>query len=264
MTSRNRPRTLIITGANGVIGSAVCKKALEQGYQVGAFDIHINNLEELKSEFPDLLILHKSDIREKINVKEGLGKVLDKWGKVDGLFNNAGWKGANIREFFQSFEEYSLDLWHDILSVNLDALMIVDQVIGSYMANTQGFGAIIHTASIYGVCAPDQRLYEGSHYLDGQINTPAVYSASKGAVIALTKYLAAYWGDKGVRVNSISPGGIESGQNDIFQEKYSSKVPLGRMGKAEEIADSVLFLLSPSASYINGHNLVVDGGFTIW
>lgn len=257
-------KTVIVTGANGIIGSVFCQMALADGWQVAGFDVQTNNLEQIQSDYPEQMLVHKTDVRNKSDIESGLEKVLNKWGSVEGLFNNAAWKGEEPRDFFKAFEDWSLDSWQEIMSVNIDGVMLVDQVVGSHMANVQNSGSIVHTASIYGVVAPDQRIYDGSFYLGGPINTPAAYSASKGAVLALTKYLATYWSGKGVRVNSVSPGGLESGQNNIFSEKYSNRVPMQRMGKASEIVDSVLFLLSPKASYINGHNLIIDGGLTVW
>jgi len=135
--------------------------------------------------------------------------------------------------------------------------------VGARMAS-RGRGSIIQTASIYGVVAPDQRIYEGSEYLGMPINTPAVYSTSKAAVVGLTKYLASYWGAQGVRVNTLTPGGVSSGQNDVFDRRYSARVPLNRMARPEEMAQGLLFLASDASSYITGHNLIIDGGLTAW
>lgn len=224
-----------------------------------------DRLDDLAGQYPaGTLLICRCDLRIKSDIQAALDKTLSRWGRVDGLHNNAAWKGRDVRRFFDSFEDFDLDIWRDIMAVNLDGAMMADQVIGGHMANKQGAGIIVHTASIYGVVAPDQRIYEGSDYLGGAINTPAVYAASKGAIIALTKYLATYWAEKGVRVNCVTPGGVTSGQNGVFQQKYSAKVPMGRMAEADEIADGVLFLLSPQSSYITGHNLIIDGGFTTW
>src|SRR5690606_30671109 len=112
--------------------------------------------------------------------------------------------------------------------------------------------------------APDQRIYDGSEYLGHTINTPAVYSASKGAVVALTRHLATYWASHGIRVNTLTPGGVESGQNETFVKNYSRRVPLGRMARADEMVGAALFLASDASSYVTGQNIIVDGGLTTW
>ena len=141
--------------------------------------------------------------------------------------------------------------------------MLCCQVFGSIMAQ-RGSGIIVNVLSIYGIVAPDQSIYKGSEYLGQPINTPAIYSVSKAALLGLTKYLSTYWAKKGVRVNAVTPGGIYSGQNDVFVENYSKKVPMNRMANAEEIANGIVFLASDKSSYINGHNLIIDGGLTVW
>jgi NAD(P)-dependent dehydrogenase (short-subunit alcohol dehydrogenase family) len=128
----------------------------------------------------------------------------------------------------------------------------------------RGYGSIVQTASIYGLMAPDQRIYEGSEYLGRAINTPPVYTASKAGVIGLTKHLATYWGAQGVRVNTLTPGGVESGQNETFKQRYGARVPLGRMARADEMVGAILFLVSDAASYVTGQNIAVDGGLSAW
>ena len=137
------------------------------------------------------------------------------------------------------------------------------KIFGSVMAE-RGHGSIIQTSSIYGVMAPDQRIYKGSIFLDREINTPAIYSASKAGVIGLTKYLATYWASAGVRVNTLTPGGVFSGQNKTFVEKYSERVPMNRMADKSELVGAVVFLSSDASSYITGQNLIVDGGLNCW
>jgi NAD(P)-dependent dehydrogenase (short-subunit alcohol dehydrogenase family) len=150
------------------------------------------------------------------------------------------------------------------MSVNIDGMFLVAQAVGKQMVLQNEGGSIIQTASIYGVRAPDQRIYEGSLYLDRQINTPAVYSVSKAAVIGLTQYLSAYWADKKIRVNTLTPGGVESGQNSTFIQKYSARVPFNRMAKASEMVGAVLYLASDASSYVTGQNIIVDGGLSVW
>jgi len=143
-------------------------------------------------------------------------------------------------------------------------MFLVAQATGRQMIAQGKGGTIIQTASIYGVMGPDHRIYEGSYYLNREINTPAVYAASKAAVIGLTKYLATLWADMGIRVNTITPGGVESGQNDIFKKNYSTRVPLGRMAQPQEMVGALIYLASDASSYVTGQNVIVDGGLSAW
>jgi len=190
--------------------------------------------------------------------------VLSTFGEINILHNNAAGKSDNLDAFFAPFEEYTLDQWREIMSVNLDGMFLVAQAVGKQMVAQGKGGSIIQTSSIYGVMAPDQRIYEGSLYLNRQINTPAVYTASKSGVVGLTKYLATYWADKGIRVNTLTPGGTESGQNDEFKRMYSSRVPMNRMAYAHEIVGALLYLASDASSYVTGQNIIVDGGLSAW
>lgn len=191
-------------------------------------------------------------------------KVSNIFGKIDILHNNAATKTDSLRSFFEPFESYNLSTWREVMSVNLDGMFLMAQSVGNQILSQGSAGSIIQTASIYGVVAPDQRIYAESKYLGVEINTPAVYSASKAAVIGLTQYLAAYWGKQNIRVNSLTPGGIGSGQNNVFKFNYSNRVPMGRMGKVEELSAALLFLASDASSYVTGQNLIVDGGLTCW
>jgi len=150
------------------------------------------------------------------------------------------------------------------MSVNIDGMFLMAKEVGKQMVLQNNGGSIIQTSSIYGIMGPDNRIYEGSFYLDRQINTPAVYSASKAAVVGLTKYLATYWANKGIRVNTLTPGGTESGQNETFIQKYASRIPLNRMAKAHELTGALLYLASDASSYVTGQNMIVDGGLNAW
>jgi NAD(P)-dependent dehydrogenase (short-subunit alcohol dehydrogenase family) len=150
------------------------------------------------------------------------------------------------------------------MSVNIDGMFLVAQAVGGRMAETGRGGSIIQTSSIYGIMASDKRIYEGSFYLGRQISNPAVYSTSKAAVVGLTRYLAAYWADKGIRVNTLVPGGVESGQNETFKQRYAARVPMNRMAQPHEMVGAVLWLASDASSYVTGQNIVVDGGLSAW
>lgn len=192
-----------------------------------------------------------------------LAEVEESIGAVDILHANAASKGPSLESFFAPDETFDLGAWRAVMGVNVDGLAYVTSRTGARMA-ARGTGSIILTASIYGVTAPDQRIYEGSRYLDRQIRSPAVYSASKAAVAHLARHFATLWGAQGVRVNCIAPGGVESGQNDVFSRNYARRIPLGRMARAEEMTGALLFFASEMSSYVTGQTLVIDGGLTAW
>jgi NAD(P)-dependent dehydrogenase (short-subunit alcohol dehydrogenase family) len=251
-------KVVVLTGAAGILGAMIVERFLEQGARVCAVDVS----EEALARLPDgnQILKVAVNVADKSSILQAHARLQATWGTTDVLINNAATKSEN---FFAPFEEFPLEDWNHVMEVNLTGAMLCCQVFGTPMA-ARAEGVIINTLSIYGIVAPDQRIYEGSEYMGRQINTPAIYSASKAGLWGLTKYLASYWGSKGVRVNAITPGGVFSGQNDIFVERYSDKVPLGRMAKSVDIVNAMNFLASDAANYINGHNLVVDGGWTVW
>lgn len=273
MTTNNmlnlKNRNAIVTGGGGILGRGFSDILSEYGANVAVLDLDLENakltVSEVKNNNPiaNLVALH-CDVSDPTSVQEAVYQVNKIFGSVDILVNNAATKTNNLKLFLNSFEDYDLDTWREVMSVNIDGMFLMSQAVGKKMLKQLNGGSIVQTASIYGFLAPDQRIYQGSEYLGQQINSPAVYAASKAAVIGLTKYLASYWGDKKIRVNSISPGGVESGQNKQFNENYSSRVPMGRMAELSEIEAALIFLVSDASSYITGQNLVVDGGLSAW
>lgn len=252
-------KIVVVTGAAGMLGTEAVAAFIHAGARVCALDVSPSALDRLKSGNDSLMTI-EANVSEKTSLLRAYRQMEDRWGPADVLFNNAATKSEN---FFVPFEEFSLEEWNAVMAVNLTGAMLCSQVFGGPMAR-RGSGAIVNTLSIYGIVAPDQRIYAGSEYLGRPINTPAVYSASKAGLWGLTQYLASYWGPSGVRVNAVTPGGIFSGQNDTFVRKYSQKVPLNRMAAGSDIVSAMIFLGSDAATYINGHNLVVDGGWTTW
>jgi NAD(P)-dependent dehydrogenase (short-subunit alcohol dehydrogenase family) len=260
-------KVVVVTGGAGLLGQVFCQALVDVGAHIAIVDLDLASAETIemrinKSE-AQKVVAFGSDITSPESVAQMVSNVVNQLGRIDVLVNNAASKGSSLDAFFESFEDYSLKTWREVMSVNIDGLFLVAQAVGKQMKK-QGGGSIIQTSSIYGVVAPDQRIYEGSEYNGRPINTPAVYSASKSAVNGLTNYLATYWASSKIRVNSLTPGGITSGQNSEFNKKYSNRVPLGRMGEATELVGALIYLASDASSYVTGQNLIVDGGLSAW
>ena len=258
----------IVTGGAGILGRHFCAGLAESGSSIAVVDLQAEMARELAQELADRYRVkalgYGCNVSDPTSVGEMVLGVMRDFGEINILHNNAAGKSDDLNAFFAPFEGYSLDQWQKIMAVNLDGMFLVAQAVGNQMLGQGKGGSIIQTASIYGVMAPDHRIYEGSLYLGGQINTPAIYSASKAGVIGLTKYLAAYWAKKGIRVNTLTPGGVESGQNAEFKHRYSDRIPMGRMANAIEMVGALLYLASDASSYVTGQNIIIDGGLDCW
>lgn len=253
-------KVVAITGAAGILGTEATRLFLEAGARVVAIDRDGDLLDRQFGPAHGTLRPLVADVSSRESLVAIFESVAAAWGVPDALLNNAATKSEN---FFEPFETFPLADWQEVMSVNLTGAMLCAQVFGAPMAR-RGSGSIVNTLSIYGLVGPDQRIYEGSEYLGRAINTPAVYAASKAGLHGLTNYLATYWGHRNVRVNAITPGGVQSGQNDAFVANYSHRTPLGRMATAGDIGNAMLYLASDASNYVTGHNLVVDGGWTAW
>ncbi|MDC6268319.1 SDR family oxidoreductase [Lysinibacillus fusiformis] len=263
-----RGKTAIVTGGAGILGSHFCRGLADAGASVAVVDIDVQKATEVANSITKNFEVKAKgifcDLTSEQSVIEMVESVVNEFGTIDILHNNAAGKSSNLNAFFAPFEEYELDQWKEIMSTNLDSMFLVAKHVGKIMKEQGNGGSIIQTASIYGVMGPDNRIYDGSYYYNRQINTPAIYSASKGGVVALTKYLATYWAKDGIRVNTITPGGVESGQNETFKQNYGNRIPLGRMAQAEEMVGALIYLASDASSYVTGQNILIDGGLSAW
>jgi len=261
-------RSAIVTGGCGILGRVFCEHLAEAGAHVAVVDLNASQVasdaKRLQKKYGVKALGVVCDVSSPPSVRSMVQQVVKAFGSIEILLNNAASKSKNLSAFFKSFEDYSLEEWRSVMSVNVDGMFLVAQAVGKQMLRQKRSGSIIQTGSIYGILAPDHRIYQGSRYKGRAISSPAVYSASKGAVGALTQYLAAYWADKGIRVNTLVPGGVQSGQNRTFVKRYSERVPMKRMARAEELAGAVIYLASDRSSYVTGQTLVVDGGLSIW
>jgi NAD(P)-dependent dehydrogenase (short-subunit alcohol dehydrogenase family) len=259
-------KTAIVTGAAGLIGKEHCRALADAGANVIAADLDKSACDALASELPNMSYGFELDVTNRENIVYLKDYCLEQFGHIDILVNNAAindmFENPNSAFELSKFENYPLEMWNKSIDVNVTGMFLCSQVLGSVMAE-RGKGSIINVSSTYGMVAPDQGLYLKPDGTRSFYKSP-VYSTAKGAVIMFTKYLASYWGSKGVRVNTLSPGGVENSQEDFFIKNYSEKTMLGRMALAGDYKGAVVFLASDASSYMTGANLVVDGGWTAW
>jgi NAD(P)-dependent dehydrogenase (short-subunit alcohol dehydrogenase family) len=251
-----RDRVVVVTGGAGQLGRAFATSLGAAGAKVAVID------RTPVKEVPSLLSV-ACDITDRSALEAALSRIEKDCETPSGLVNAAAIDSppdASPEENgpFETYPESSFDR---IMSVNVKGTLLCCQVFGGAMAR-RGKGSIVNIASIYGMVSPDQSLYQYRRDRGEIFYKPVAYSASKSALYNLTRYLAAYWGSKGVRVNTLTLGGVYNNQDPKFLESYNPKVPLGRMADVNEYNGVVQFLLSDAASYVTGSNIVADGGFT--
>ena len=261
-------RVALVTGALGILGRHFCRGLAECGASLVVADLDAAEAErfaaELQTDHGQPCLGLGCDVSDEASVEAMVAHAVKTLGGIDILHNNAATKARDLEAFFAPAEDYTLAQWRDVMAVNLDGVFLVSRAVGRQMIKQGRGGSIIHTGSIYGEMGCDPRIYEGSQYLGVAINTPPVYAASKAGVSGLARYLATLWAGHGIRVNTLIPGGIESGQNSAFVERYSARVPLGRMGTPTDLVGALSFLASDASGYVTGQTLHVDGGLSAW
>lgn len=260
-------RVAIITGGSGLLGWSHARAIRGAGGIPVLLDIKTPSVAESRERAGLGATYFTCDITQEGELKTVLESVIRQYGRIDILVNNAANNPkVEIAGSLNNsrLENYPLEEWHADLAVGLTGAMLCGRVFGSEMAR-RGKGVIVNIASDLALIAPDQRLYaiEG-RASDQQPVKPISYSVVKSGLIGLTRYLATYWADSGVRTNALCPGGVENGQDALFLKRIADRIPLGRMAQRDEYQGALLFLCSDASSYMTGAVLAVDGGRTAW
>lgn len=262
-----KDRVIVLTGAAGKLGPSYAAILSEAGAHIVLADLKAETCVALANTLAQKYRTNPLgiyvDLVDKASVDAMVKKVIDKYGYVDGLINNAAYEQHASQMTYSladanSFESFPLELWEKTIAVNLTGIFLCTQSVGKVMA-AQERGVILNISSVYGMVGADQRIYG-----DSGINSNVVYAVTKSALINFTRFLAAYWEGKNIRVNSLSSGGVFDNQDPDFVKNYCYRNMMGRMATREDICGAVLFLMSDAAAYITGANLVVDGGWTAW
>ena len=262
-------KVFVITGGMGQLGQVYMEEILARGGKVAIFDIfgYENYLvsELINRNDVDRFLYNTTDISKKEQIQSAVKTIVNKWGKIDVLINNAALDSPPDAPESEvgPFEEYPEASYDQVMEVNIKGTFLCCQIIGKIMAQ-QKSGVIINISSIYGLVSPRQDIYDFRRK-DGKIFfKPAAYSISKSSLYNLTRYLATYWAKKNIRVNTLTLAGIFNKQPKDFLVAYNKHVPIGRMVNAQDAVGPMIFLASDASSYMTGSNLVVDGGWTAW
>jgi NAD(P)-dependent dehydrogenase (short-subunit alcohol dehydrogenase family) len=252
-------RVAVITGGAGHVGRTMARALADRGAQVALVDRAQDSLERAAAETPQArLATYACNLQDEDERSELADRIRAELGRADVLVNNAAFVGdSRLTGWVVPFAEQTIDTWRQALEVNLTAPFHLAQLFHPMLA-ASGHGSIINIGSIYGMLGPDMALYEGT-----SMGNPAAYAASKGGLVQLTRWLATTLAPD-VRVNCITPGGVERGQPEAFAARYVARTPLRRMARESDFAGAAVFLASDASAYVTGQNLVVDGGWSAW
>lgn len=267
-------KVVVITGGAGLLGCKHAEAVIEgKGIPV-LLDISQTALNtadnKLKEKYGNTCKIeaYVTDITKREEIETLADVLMEKYGHIDALINNAAnnpkveGNAANMKAI--QFENFPLHMWMEDMAVGLTGAFVCAQVFGNQMAK-QGNGVILNISSDLGIIAPDQRIYRKDDLTEEQQTVkPVTYSVIKHGLIGLTKYLATYYAQKGVRANALCPAGVYNGQNEEFLQKLTNLIPMGRMAGVEEYKSTILYLISEASSYMTGSTVIVDGGRTCW
>jgi NAD(P)-dependent dehydrogenase (short-subunit alcohol dehydrogenase family) len=265
-------KVAVITGGAGLLGEKHAEVVAEMGGFPVLLDLQaekaVTSAAKIAASYQVSSLGFGCDITRPEEVEEAFARVLLTFGRVDILINNAAnnpkvedpGKGSH----WSKVENFPLEIWNQDIAVGLTGAFLCAKFFGGEMARC-GSGVILNIASDLALIAPDQRIYRRPGVPEEQqFVKPLTYSVVKSGLLGLTRYLATYWADKGVRVNALIPGGVFAGQDEAFVQRLTNLIPLGRMARADEYKAAVLFLVSEASSYMTGAGLVIDGGRTCW
>lgn len=267
-------KTALITGGVGLLGVQHALAILEVGGSVVITDLRESDLirtqKQLSQDY-DIENIHirSMNVTNKADIENTLQSLIDEDIRVDILINNAAIdpkvNNESALEESSRLENFELEQWNLQLNVGLTGAFLCSQIFGTAMASDGKGGVILNIASDLSVISPDQRLYRKDGLKsDLQPVKPVTYSVIKSGLVGLTRYLSTYWIDQGVRCNALSPGGIFNAQGKDFIDKLQALIPMGRMAYTDEYKSTVQYLCSDASSYMNGQNVVVDGGRSVW
>lgn len=264
-----KDKVIVVTGGLGQLGQQFSRTLMDRGAKVAIFDMQTDE-QGLSKRFggsytEERLLVLSVDITRRDSIQDGLAQVNTKWGVPYGLINNAALDSPPDAPVEENgpFETYPESSWDKIIEVNVKGVFLCCQVIGGQMA-AENRGTIVNISSIYGIVSPDQRIYQYRRTEGETFFKPIAYSASKSSLLNMTRYLATYWADRNIRVNTLTFAGVFNNQDQEFLNGYCAKVPMGRMARKDEYNGAVIFLVSDASSYMTGSNMVIDGGFTAW
>jgi NAD(P)-dependent dehydrogenase (short-subunit alcohol dehydrogenase family) len=257
----------VVTGACGKLGPVWVEALVGAGARVAALDLPgapaSTAFSQLAARSGMAIRRVACDITHRESIEAAATEVAAHMGLVSVLVNNAGIdQPPDSPGGRHHLQDLPIDTFRRMVEVNLLGTFQVTQVFGAGMAE-RGYGSIINIGSLYASVSPDPHFYA---HLTGNapfIKSPA-YGASKAGVVSLSKFFATHWASAGIRVNTLSPGGVLAGQDEQFKAKYGARVPLARMANPEDLKGPLVFLASRASSYVTGHELRVDGGFTAW
>ena len=260
-------RVVVVTGGMGRLGRSFSLALRQRGARVVVLDVTVDEATTAARYGDDRegLLFVEADVTSAASLTGALTAVEAAWGTPHALINNAAIDAPPDAPPHENgpFESYPEESWDRIMAVNAKGPFLCARVFGAAMARA-GRGSIVNIASIYGVVSPDQRLYDYRRQAGEPFFKPIAYGASKASLLNVSRYLATYWASSGVRVNTLTLGGVFNRQDERFVAAYSQRVPLGRMAGEHEYDAAVIFLVSDASSYMTGSNLILDGGWTAW